>query len=159
VDAIGLIAGALLGTVVMTTVMEGAQALRWSRLSLPYLLGAMVTTDRRWIRIAGATLHVVNGVVFALGYALLFEVLGRSDWWIGMLAGAVHATAVLIVLLPLIHDIHPRMATEDHGPDPTPLLQPPGFVGLNYGIQTPISVIAAHLVYGGIVASLYRPLG
>jgi hypothetical protein len=159
VDAIGLIVGALLGTVVMTTVMEGAQALRWSRLSLPYLLGAMVTTDRRWIRIAGATLHVVNGIVFALGYALLFEVLGRSDWWIGMLAGAVHATAVLIVLLPLIHDIHPRMAAEDHGPDPTPLLQPPGFVGLNYGIQTPIGVIAAHLVYGGIVAALYRPLG
>jgi hypothetical protein len=158
-DVIGLVVGALLGTVVMTTVMEAGQAARWSRLSLPYLLGTMITQDRRWIRIVGATVHVANGLVFALGYALLFEALDRSDWWIGLLAGVDHALAVLVVLLPLIHDVHPRMATEDHGPDPTPHLQPPGFLGLNYGAQTPVGVIAAHLVYGAIVAAFYRPLG
>ncbi|HYG71388.1 MAG TPA: hypothetical protein VEC15_03755, partial [Actinomycetota bacterium] len=63
------------------------------------------------------------------------------------------------VLLPLIQDVHPRMAGEDHGPDPTPRLQPPGFLGLNYGAQTPIGVVVAHLVYGAIVAAFYRPLG
>lgn len=158
-DLVGLTTGALLGTVVMTAVMEAGQAARWSRLSLPFVLGTMVTERRRWIRVIGSTLHLLNGLLFAAGYALLFEALGRSDWWVGAAAGLVHALAVLVVLLPVLHDVHPRMAAEDGGPDPTPRLQPPGFLGLRYGARTPVGVIVAHLVYGTIVAALYRPLG
>ena len=55
--------------------------------------------------------------------------------------------------------LHPRMASEDAGPDSTPMLQPPGFVGLNYGPQTPVMTIVAHVVYGAIIATFYRPIG
>ncbi len=48
------------------------------------------------------------------------------------------------------------MAEEDEGPDPTPMLQPPGFLALNYGAQTPLTTVAAHVVYGAIVGGLYR---
>ena len=41
-------------------------------------------------------------------------------------------------------------------PTPTRQLEPPGFMALNYGRRTPITVILAHLVYGGILGAFYR---
>ena len=104
-------------------------------------------------------MHLVNGLIFALGYALLFELLGRSDWWVGAAAGAIHGALALVILLPMLQDVHPRMAAEDQGPDPTPMLQPPGFLALNYGKRTPLVTVVAHIVYGAIVAAAYPPLG
>jgi hypothetical protein len=52
--------------------------------------------------------------------------------------------------------MHPRMASEQDGPTPTRQLEPPGFMALNYGRRTPITVILAHLVYGGILGAFYR---
>jgi hypothetical protein len=159
VDVLGLFAGGLIGTAVMTTMMEAGQALRLTRMSLPFILGTLVTENRMWAKVFGFFIHFVNGLVFALGYALLFEVLDRSDWWIGMVAGLGHGAVVLVAVLPLLEDVHHRMAAEDEGPDPTPMLQPPGFLALNYGVQTPVGTLVAHLVYGAIVAVFYRPLG
>jgi hypothetical protein len=158
-DVLGLVVGALLGTLVMTAVMETAQAARITRISIPFMLGAMVSDRRATIRVAGFAMHLANGLIFALGYALLFEVLGRSDWWIGAAAGALHGALALAILLPVLQDVHPRMAAEDQGPDPTPMLQPPGFLALNYGKRTPLVTIGAHVLYGTIVAALYPPLG
>jgi hypothetical protein len=36
-------------------------------------------------------------------------------------------------------------------------LEPPGFWGLNYGLQTPLVVLAAHLAFGAILGFFYRP--
>jgi uncharacterized membrane protein YagU involved in acid resistance len=159
VDWLGLVVGALLGTLVMTTMLEGGQYLRITRMSLPFILGTLVTENRLWIKVWGFVLHFFDGTVFAIGYALFFEVLGRSDWWLGAIAGFLHGAFVLAVVLPVIPAIHPRMASEDHGPDSTPMLQPPGFFGLNYGPRTPVAIILGHVAYGAILATLYRPLG
>jgi uncharacterized membrane protein YagU involved in acid resistance len=159
VDWSGLVVGALLGTLVMTTLMEGGQYLRLTRMSLPFILGTLVTGNRTWAKVWGLVLHFANGLLFALGYGLFFEVVHRSDWWLGAIAGFLHGTFVLTVAIPVIPDVHPRMASEDEGPDPTPMLQPPGFLGLNYGVQTPIGTIIGHVVYGVILATFYRPLG
>lgn len=158
-DILGLGVGALLGTFVMTALMETAQAARITRISIPFMLGAMVSQRRTAIRVAGFAMHLVNGLIFALGYALLFEALDRSDWWIGAIAGALHGVLALVILLPVLPEVHPRMAAEDQGPDPTPMLQPPGFLALNYGTRTPLVTIVAHVVYGAIIAALYAPLG
>ena len=48
------------------------------------------------------------------------------------------------------------MASEEQAPPPTRQLEPPGFLALNYGRRTPLSVIIAHLVYGGILGAFYR---
>jgi hypothetical protein len=158
-DVLGLVVGALLGTLVMTAVMETAQAARITRISIPFMLGAMVSDRRATIRVAGFAMHLANGLIFALGYALLFEVLDRSDWWIGAVAGALHGALALVILLPVLQDVHPRMAADDQGPDPTPMLQPPGFLALNYGKRTPLVTVGAHVLYGTIVAAIYPPLG
>jgi hypothetical protein len=155
-DAVGLASGALLGTSVMTAVMETAQAKGVTRMSLPYILGTMVSERRSTVRLAGIALHFLNGAAFASGYALLFERAGRADWRIGAAIGLIHGGAVLTALLPVLDDVHPRMADEDQGPDPTPMLQPPGFAGVNYGVQTPIVTLIAHAIYGAIVGASYR---
>jgi uncharacterized membrane protein YeaQ/YmgE (transglycosylase-associated protein family) len=159
VDVLGLLVGAWLGTFVMTAFMEGTQAARFTRMSIPFVLGAMVSERRSVMRVAGFAMHLVNGVIFALAYMLLFEAIGRSDWWLGALAGAIHGALVLVLLLPVLQEVHPRMARVDQGPDPTPMLQPPGFLALNYGRRTPTITLVAHVVYGAIVGVFYPPLG
>ena len=34
-------------------------------------------------------------------------------------------------------------------------LEPPGFLGLHYGIRTPISVLVAHTIFGVILGAFY----
>lgn len=45
-DILGLAVGALLGTFVMTALMEAAQAARITRMSIPFTLGTMVSERR-----------------------------------------------------------------------------------------------------------------
>jgi hypothetical protein len=56
----------------------------------------------------------------------------------------------------LMPGLHPRMASEQQGPTLMRQLEPPGFLALNYGYETPISVIVAHIVFGTILGGLYR---
>jgi len=159
VDVNGLLSGALLGTALMTVVMEGAQARRVTRMSLPFILGTMTTERRAPARVIGSAIHFLNGIGFASGYAMLFHRLRRSGPLVGAAIGALHGVGVLVALLPIVQEIHPRMADDDEGPDPTPLLQPPGFLALNYGVQTPAVTVIAHIVYGGVVGAAYRVSG
>ncbi len=46
--------------------------------------------------------------------------------------------------------------TDGRGAIVTRRLGPPGFFALHYGVRTPISVVAAHLHYGGILGAFYR---
>jgi len=34
-------------------------------------------------------------------------------------------------------------------------LEPPGFLALNYGFQTPASVVVAHLIFGASLGAFY----
>lgn len=143
-------------TVVLTTIMAASLALGWSRMSVPFLLGTMVTPDRNLAPLLGFLLHLMAGWGFAVVYALAFESWGRSTWWLGAAVGAVHGLALLVVFLPILPGIHPRMASENQGPEPTRALEPPGFLALHYGRQTPLVTIAAHVVYGAIIGGFYR---
>jgi hypothetical protein len=61
VDVLGLVVGALLGTFVMTAVMETGQAARITRINIPFMLGAVVSERRATIRVAGFAIHLLNG--------------------------------------------------------------------------------------------------
>lgn len=146
-------------TVILTTMMNASQGLGLTRINLPFLLGTMLTADRDRAKIYGTLIHMLNGWVFSFIYAAVFEAYGRADLLIGLVGGLIHGAFVLIVLMPLLPELHPRMAGEQHGPTVTRRLEPPGFLGLHYGTGTPISVILAHLVYGGLLGTLYRVVG
>jgi hypothetical protein len=144
------------GTVVLTTVMAGSQALGLTRMSLPFMLGTMFTPSRDRAKLAGFLVHLLNGWIFAVVYAAAFQSWRRATWWLGAAIGIVHASFVLLAGMPLLPSFHPRMASEEHGPSATGQLEPPGFLALNYGRRTPISVLLAHVLYGGILGAFYR---
>lgn len=144
------------GTVVLTSVMAGSQGLGLTRMSIPFMLGTMFTSDRDRAKLVGFGVHLVNGWWLALIYAAAFHSWRRASWWRGALIGLVHAAFVLGVVMPLLPSLHPRMASEQQGPTPTKALEPPGFLALNYGRRTPVSVVFAHLIYGALLGAFYR---
>lgn len=144
-------------TVVLTTILAGSQGLGLTRMNIPYLLGTMFTPNRDRAKIYGVGLHLVNGWIFSFVYVAAFHAAGRFSPWFGAAIGLVHAAFVLVVVLPVLPGMHPRMASEVRGPTVVKQLEPPGFLGKNYGIQTPICVLVAHVVYGAILGWFYSP--
>ena len=151
----GTLVGGFLGTVVLTTILRGASELGWTRMDLPFLLGTAVTPDRIRAKLAGYAMHFLFGLLFSLGYWLVFATAGRDGIVIGALIGLVHGlfagTALVSILLPAVH---PRMGTGFDAAGSAPLLEPPGFMLMNYGRRTPAATIVSHVVYGAIVGGL-----
>ncbi len=100
----------------------------------------------------GYGVHFVFGLLFATLCWLVFLAMGRASWQLGLLFGLVHAlfagTALVNILLPAVH---PRMGTRFDASHQRALLEPPGFMLLNYGASTPVVTVAAHLAHGAIV--------
>ena len=146
----------LLATTAMTTILYASQGLGLSRLSLSFLVGTFFTANRSCANVLGFAVYVLGGWAFAVVYVALFLVLGRGNWWIGSLIGVAHAVALLVVVLPVIPYMHPRMANEYDGPSLTQRLEPPGFIGLNYGYRTPLSVVGAQAAYGAVLGACFQ---
>jgi hypothetical protein len=148
----GATAGGFVGTLVLTTGLVAASELRLTRIDLPFLLGTMLVADRTRAKALGYLLHFLAGQIFALIYYAVFRAIDESGWLLGagfgFLHGAFAVTALVDILLPVVH---PRMGTPDTAADSSPLLEPPGFLMLNYGRSTPLVTIAAHVIYGAIV--------
>lgn len=147
----------LLATTGLTAVMIAAQLGGRSRLDLPLILGTVVQRDPDRARVAGFFIHLGFGQLFALGYAACFALLDQASWWLGGLLGLLHGAIALSVLIPMLVGIHPRMASNRAGLRSTAMLEPPGLFGLNYGAQTPVVTMAAHLVYGIALGLLVGP--
>jgi hypothetical protein len=148
----GALAGGFLGTLVLTTLLRAGSELRLTRIDLPFLLGTVFTDDRSRAKAIGYLLHFVNGLVFALIYYAIFRAIGEASWWLGALFGLAHGlfagTALVNILLPVVH---PRMGTSASTTNRLALLEPPGFMMLNYGLGTPLLSLAAHALYGTLV--------
>ena len=148
----GALTGALVGTVVLTTVLRAASELKLTRMDLPFLLGTVVTVRRGRAKAIGFLMHFVSGEVFGLAYYAVFAACHHAGVWFGAALGLVHgvfvSTALVNLLLPVIH---PRMGNSTTSAPDVALLEPPGFLMLNYGIATPIVTVLAHIGYGAIV--------
>ena len=146
----------LIATAALTAVMIAAQLAGLTRLDFPLVLGTIFTEDPDKARIAGFFLHLVIGQGFALGYAATFALVHQASWWLGALLGLLHVAVALTILLQLVPGGNTRMASERAGPSSTAVLEPPGLLGLNYGIQTPAVAIVAHLIYGTVLGLLLQ---
>jgi len=62
---------------------------------------------------------------------------------------------MLVVVMPMLPDLHPRTASKNHGPTPTRQLEPPGFMALNYRRGTPVLTLIAPVVYGIFLGAFY----
>jgi uncharacterized membrane protein YagU involved in acid resistance len=143
-------------TVLLTALTAASQGLGFTRMNLPFMLGTIFTPHRDRAKVVGALVHLLNGWIFALFYALALSAWGGATWWRGALLGLGHAAAVLTLVMPLLPGVHPRMASEQHGPEAGRLLEPPGFLALHYGWQTPLWVVAGHVLYGAVLGHFLR---
>jgi hypothetical protein len=142
-------------TVVLTAILSGSQSQGMTRMNIPYLLGTMFTPGRDRAKLIGVLVHFVDGWIFSLIYVAAFHAWGMATWWLGAMTGLVHAAFVLTVGMSLLPSIHPRMASEQHGPTIVRQLEPPGFMALHYGVQTPVSILVAHAIFGAILGAFY----
>jgi hypothetical protein len=156
----GAVAGGFAGTLVLTTALRAANELHLTRIDLPFLLGTAFSADRSRAKAVGYLLHFVVGMAFALIYYAIFVAIGEDGWWLGAVFGLVHglfsSTALVNTLLPLIH---PRMGTPSTAAPAVALLEPPGFLMRNYGAQTPLVSLAAHIAYGTLVGGFISLAG
>ena len=152
----GILLWGFAATVVLTTTMAAGQGLGLSRMSIPFMLGTIFTPGRDRAMVIGFGVHMANGIVFALFYALVFEDLGYAGASVGAALGIIHALFVLTVGMGLMPGLHPHMVSEYYGPTPNRVLQPPGFLALNYGRRTPLVTLVAHVLYGAILGGFYR---
>jgi hypothetical protein len=143
-------------TLSLTTIIVVAQSIGLTRIDIPFIIGTMVTPQRDRAKVIGVLMHIFNGWWFAIAYAVFFETLGRATWPLGMLFGAIQGLVVIALVFPLLPGIHPRMVSDSRGPEPTRLLEPPGFLTTNYGRMTPAVVLIAHAIYGTILGGLYK---
>jgi hypothetical protein len=146
----------LIATVVMTCILEGARGLRFSRMSLPFLVGTFFIANRKWAMILGFIAYIIGGWLFAFLYYFVFASVGIYTWWFGALAGSVHGLFLLVAALPLLPFVHPRMASEYHGASTTRQLEPPGFLGMNYGYGTPVSTLLGQVLYGATLGGFLQ---
>lgn len=144
---------AFIATAALTSILAGSQGWGLSRLSLSFLLGTLFTGNRHRAAVLGFVLYMAGGFVFAFVYFLLMNEIGRASWWIGGVIGVLHAAFLLTAVLPVFPHVHPRMATEYDGPSGQRRLEPPGFLGLNYGYRTPLITVIGHAVYGAILGA------
>jgi hypothetical protein len=147
----------LIATAALTAVMIAAQLAGRTRLDIPLMLGTIVVADPDRARIAGFFIHLVNGQAFALGYAAAFAATDRATWWAGGLLGALHGAVALLVIVPLLPGVHPHMASERAGLSSGAALEPPGLLALNYGRETPVVTMLAHVAYGVALGLLLDP--
>jgi hypothetical protein len=143
-----LVLWALIATVAMTSILEASRGLGWSRMSLPFLVGTFFLGNRKWALILGFVIYVIGGWLFAFLYYFLFASIEVYRWWFGALSGLLHGLFLLVCALPLLPFVHPRMASEHHGVTGLRQLEPPGFLAMNYGYQTPFTTLLAQTVYG-----------
>lgn len=152
----GWLLSGFVATLALSTLLSGSQGLGLTRMNIPYMIGTIVTPNRERAKLYGFLIHLLNGWAFSLIYVLLFQTWHFSNWWTGTLLGLAHALFVLTVGMSLLPGLHPRMASEQHGPNTIRQLEPPGFMALNYGFRTPISVVIGHAVFGAILGMLYN---
>jgi hypothetical protein len=148
----GALAGGFVGALVLATVLRLGTQLRLTRMDLPFLVGTIFSGRRDAAEAIGFGVHAGLGLAFSLVYWAIFEATGTAGWWQGALLGLLHgviaATVLANVLLPAVH---PRMGTDSSAAGDTPLVEPPGFLMLNYGMQTPTVTVLGHAAYGAIV--------
>ena len=142
-----IIAG-LAGTAVMTVLMYMAKAMGIP-MDMPRIIGLMFTRpeNKTGTYIVGTMAHFMNGVIFAIIYALLFTVLGHAGWAWGLVFGGVHGVMAGLVM-GMMHVVHPNMGPGKELPDL-------GLFARNISPMAPAGLIMLHLVYGAIVGAIY----
>jgi hypothetical protein len=143
-----------IATCAMALIQEGTQAFGYSRMSFPFLIGTFFTGNRRKAQWIGFLCYLLGGIGFTAGYYVVFSFLGQAGW-VGALLGLFQGLFMLLVVMPLLPCIHPRMVSPYDGPESARRIEPPGFMALHYGFQTPLIHLIGQMAFGLILGETY----
>lgn len=127
----------LLAAGVMAMFLVAIEKLGWAKSDMFWTLGKIFSNDKKKAKAIALLIHATAGVVFALGYVLLWSVYSPLDYnnfiSAGILTGALHGAMVAVSLIIMV-------------------------TGRNKGWNVAMTQVAAHtifgLVLGGIVGML-----
>jgi len=139
----------VIGGAVMIALVAIARAAGITDLNLGILWGSMFTRDTTagtWV--LGAVIHLIACGLIAFIYAGVFEAIRGSNWFTGLIGGAIQAVIAgfLFAGLPAIHPAIPN------------LIRDPGAFAINYGSATAAVFVVVNLIYGMIVGGMYTPV-
>jgi hypothetical protein len=144
-----------IATCAMACVQEGTQTFGYSRMSFPFLIGTFFTGNRRTAEWAGFLCYIIGGWIFAAFYIYIFSSLGHADIFTGALIGFCQGVFMLLVLMPLLPFVHPRMSSPYDGPTSSRRIEPPGFMALHYGFRAPVIHLAGQMIFGSVLGATY----
>lgn len=70
----------LLATGLLTTLMRSAEGLGYIRMDIPFMLGTMLTPNRDFAKVGGSVVHLINGLMISLLYAVFLNGFGFVSW-------------------------------------------------------------------------------
>ena len=122
------------------------------KMNLLYLLGSMMVKQKVLAYVAGAMMHAMMSIAFALAHVGVYEALNLDSnllaW--GLLFGLVHYMVVGMAL-GLMPMMHPRIQAGD--------IQAPGAYALSYPKATAVGFLMLHLLFGLLVGEFYDLFG
>ncbi|NOZ48460.1 MAG: hypothetical protein GXP37_00235 [Chloroflexi bacterium] len=137
---IAAIVAGLFGTLAMTLLMMLAPKMGMPKMDIMGLLGSMFAADSGSAKKIGVILHLMMGVIFALIYALLWQLgLGSITWVWGLIFGLVHGL-IVIMMMPVMMRMHPR---------------PPAMAS---GMAALAGQMMGHLVFGLVMVLVYAAM-
>jgi hypothetical protein len=146
---LAFIAG-VIGGAVMVAIVAIVRALNITGLDLSMLWGSLFThTESGGTWALGFIVHLIVSGLIALIFAAVFEAIRASNWWIGLIGGAIYAVVAGLV----IAGYHVAVTTAAGT-----VVESPGAFASNYGSIAFGTFIIAYLVYGIIVGSMYTPV-
>jgi hypothetical protein len=145
-NIIGAIIAGIVGTIVITIVMEMAPKMGMPKMDMVGMLGAMFSPESN--RTLGMAMHLMMGVVFAIIYALLWNLgIGTQGLLWGAIFGIGHwlIAGSMMVGMPMMH------AGIKAG-----VIEAPGiFMLKNGGIMAFMGGLMGHIIFGLVVALVY----
>lgn len=124
-----------------------------TRMNFLPMLGSMMApkASRSATYGIGLVIHLMASAAFGLIHAGILTAIdvdsvGAAAAW-DVVIGAVHGIGVLIVMPMMLAMAHPLVRSGD--------LERPGTLMTGFGSMTPVGSLAAHVVFGLVVGSIY----
>jgi len=146
----GAIVAGVIGTLVITMVMNMAPKMGMPKMDMVGMLGAMFSPEGN--RTLGLGIHLMMGVIFAIIYALLWNVgIGRLGLLWGAIFGAGHwlIAGMMMGGMPMMHA----------GIKAGTVKAPGVFMLQNGGMMAFMGGLMGHIIFGLVVALVYGFFG
>lgn len=142
-NIVAAIVAGVVGTAVLSVLLEMAPRMGMPEMPIPRLLGGMLPGGLA----AGWVMHFIIGAVWAIIFAILWNAgIGTAGWLWGLIFG-VGAFIVAGLVMPALMNMHPDVQAGD--------MPNPGLFMSNAGMMGTVGGLIGHVIFGLVVGLVY----